>query len=704
MRQKLTVGAATAALLAFVSVPAASASSTTGAYQVVDYHGYEIQVPASWPVYNLASDPTRCVLFNQHAVYLGSPGADQQCPVEAFGRTEAVLIEPEQATAPPGTVQLGSGTASYAGALSTDDTTSHVVQVAAPGPGVQVTATYGTDEAQIRSILAGARMTAKVSSAPAAATSPGPGTATGKASAASGTSGTSGAEQAAPQSGASSNGILPELSEQQGQGLGIDTCTVPSAATMTDWLASPYRVISTYLGGANWACSYGNFDRTWAAEVAAEGWQYIPIWVGPQASCTTLTNTTVIDPSDAQAQGEAEAASAVAAAESFGYGSGTPIYFDMESYDNSNASCSQAVTTFLAGWTAGLHAAGYLSGVYSSAATGIADLVALYSNPSYLRPDDVWLADWNDDPVVTNYYLPSGDWPNAVMHQYYGTHNETWGGVTLALDSDIVDAAVAGYPEPSSAERPTLLDEPSAVSVTPGSAGTSRVVIQGGDKAEVVNWRAEAPDGVSVTPGAGYTFVPANGKVSVPVHVSVSASTAAGRYSVPITAYADGREIAETFLVVSTSSSVPASVVLYAADPQSMAIAEAEGRQLALPAGSVTGDFETAWTADSSSADVVIAVGQAASSALFYNACGWTNPAGDGAGSTPFGFPETPLTSGQAGSFEAAFGAGTSATALLTAQFAQYTLAGTLPNEGSAPVGSAVPADSCSGSANVPVQ
>src|ERR1035438_5368629 len=92
-----------AALFGFAGVPAASAASSSGTYQVVEYHGYEIQVPASWPVYNLAADPARCVLFNRHAVYLGTPGADQRCPVRAFGRTEAVLVQPEQTPVPPGT-------------------------------------------------------------------------------------------------------------------------------------------------------------------------------------------------------------------------------------------------------------------------------------------------------------------------------------------------------------------------------------------------------------------------------------------------------------------------------------------------------------------------------------------------------------------------------------------------------------------------
>ena len=229
VRRILAAGTATAALLGFAGVPAGSAASSSGTYQVVEYHGYEIQVPVSWPVYNLAPDSTRCVLFNQHAVYLGTPGADQRCPIRAFGRTGAVLVQPEQTSVPPGTVKLGPDTVSFSGALPANDTTSHVVQVAAPGPGVLVTATYGSDEAQVRSILAGARMTAK--SASVASSTPG-----GKASAMPVTG------RAAAASSSSSAGSMPELSLQQGHGLGVDACTVPSAATMTDWLASPYRL------------------------------------------------------------------------------------------------------------------------------------------------------------------------------------------------------------------------------------------------------------------------------------------------------------------------------------------------------------------------------------------------------------------------------------------------------------------------------
>ena len=70
----------------------------------------------------------------------------------------------------------------------------------------------------------------------------------------------------------------------------------------------------------------------------------------------------------------------MATAGRFGYGTGTPIYFDMEAYNNTEAACRSAVLSFLDGWTRGLHSAHYVSGVYSSAASGIADLASQAGN------------------------------------------------------------------------------------------------------------------------------------------------------------------------------------------------------------------------------------------------------------------------------------------------------------------------------------
>src|SRR6266511_3355999 len=60
----------------------------------VTYLGYQLDVPSSWPVVDLTGAATTCVRFDRHVVYLGHPGATQDCPSHLVGRTEAMLIEP----------------------------------------------------------------------------------------------------------------------------------------------------------------------------------------------------------------------------------------------------------------------------------------------------------------------------------------------------------------------------------------------------------------------------------------------------------------------------------------------------------------------------------------------------------------------------------------------------------------------------------
>jgi len=518
---------------------------------------------------------------------------------------------------------------------------------------------------------------------------------------------------AAPRSGKGQGAVsgTSELTGDLTSGLGFDACTAPSVATMTAWLSSPYRVAGTYLGGVNWACSYGNFSPTWVSQAAAEGWQFIPIWVGPQAPCTGIDGAVTINPAQAAAQGQAEAASAVAAAQSFGYGTGSPIYFDMEGYDSSDTACAQAVLTFLGGWTRGLHAAGYLSGVYSSAGSGITDLASEYGSQSYPRPDDVWIADWTGDPVLTDPYLPNADWPgHHRLHQYYGGHDETWGGATVNVDNDVINGAVAGLPGARPTGRPFLASQPSAVTAAAGTTVTASLLIHGGTGSPaLVRWSAGAPAGLTVTPGSGAVTVAAGGTRTVRLVIRLSGSLAAGRYVMPITAAAAGQQLTETFEMISAApagASLPAGypVVLYAADRASMAVAVAAAHSLALPIGDVTGKFATAWADVTGGSDLVLAVGKAAANALNDNGCGWPNPAGDGAGSTPFVYPGEPLQQPPgSGIFEPSDGAGSSATASLTGQLLQYALAGTLPDDGGPPSGPVPPVDVCLGSPSVPV-
>jgi hypothetical protein len=226
-------------------------------------------------------------------------------------------------------------------------------------------------------------------------------------------------------------------------GRGFDTCSTPSSAAMRAWGKSPYRGIGVYLGGVNSACAQPNLTKAWVAAEEAAGWHLIPIYVGRQAP-TVSCGCAKIDPRRAAAEGSAAANDAVARAESLSIGTGSPIYFDMEAY--SRGSSTRTVLRFLAAWTKRLHAVGYLSGVYSSGGSGITDLAAKFGS-SYLEPDDIWVANWNGRATTTDPYLPSNTWlGHKRIHQYAGGHVERYGGVSIDIDSDAVDADTAGTP------------------------------------------------------------------------------------------------------------------------------------------------------------------------------------------------------------------------------------------------------------------
>jgi hypothetical protein len=228
-------------------------------------------------------------------------------------------------------------------------------------------------------------------------------------------------------------------------GLGFDACTAPSRRSMSAWAGSPYRAIGVYIGGLNRGCSQPNLTASWVAEQTAAGWSLIPTYVGLQAptsscsSCAKLSTST----STATTQGTEAATDAVAQARIAGIGEGSPIYFDMESYSRTS-SASNATLSFLAAWTARLHVLGYQSGVYSSGASGIADLAAKYGS-TYLSPDEIWFANWNGRAsAASDPYVPATAWVGHRIHQYNGGHDETYGGVTINIDNNYVEGATAG--------------------------------------------------------------------------------------------------------------------------------------------------------------------------------------------------------------------------------------------------------------------
>lgn len=226
-------------------------------------------------------------------------------------------------------------------------------------------------------------------------------------------------------------------------GLGFDACTAPSSRSMAAWASSPYRAIGVYIGGLNRACSQPNLTASWVGAQTAAGWHLIPTYVGLQAPTSSCSSCAKLSPSQAVAQGSAEALDAVADAAAVGIGPGNPIYFDMESYTQTS-SATAATLAFLEAWTKKLHSLGYTSGVYSSSASGIEDLVSQLGQP-YELPDHLWIANWNGRADTYDPVVPAYAWSqHQRIHQYRGGHNETWGGMTINIDNNYVDASTVG--------------------------------------------------------------------------------------------------------------------------------------------------------------------------------------------------------------------------------------------------------------------
>jgi hypothetical protein len=278
-------------------------------------------------------------------------------------------------------------------------------------------------------------------------------------------------------------------------GYAFDTCNAPSTSDLAAWIASPYRALGIYIGGVNRACANSQLSPTWTASAISSGWGLIPLYVGLQAPCVGQGGLAKITPNVASSQGTAAADDAVTDSTALALPAGSPIYFDMEGYALNNPSCTQAVQAFVTGWVNELHALGYLAGIYGSAASTIRDMQALATTGS--SPDDVWIGDWNgDQSVFGDPYVSDAFWTNHQrLHQYAGGHHETWGGVTLDIDSDFVDGAVVG--SVGSAPLPVA---PAAVP-TPNESAAGSVASADGESS--VSWPAGAfqrPTIVTLTP------------------------------------------------------------------------------------------------------------------------------------------------------------------------------------------------------------
>jgi len=427
----LLVGLLAAALTAATPRPettrvAAVSSAVNGPLRekTVSYLGRDFPVPYSWQVIDLTAHPTTCVRFDVHAVYLGHPGADEDCPARGVGRhTGALLIEPQLARA------------NTAVGIALDHRIAGEIDVTAPG--LTITASYSDDD---RSTVVNA-ITAAGLPQPAA---PPPSTTQ--------SSTVTPMHDSAP--------VEVVRGTSQVTGLGFDTCAAPSAGQMQAWGASPYDTVGIYIGGSERACAQKNLTAGWISAQAQAGWHFMPLYVGWQAAWDSLTRTAPA------VLGKQSADDAAVQAGNLGIGPGALLYYDMESYDSTSPQ-SAAALAFESAWTSELHAKGYRSAIYSSASTGIADLVS--HRGKIVEPDAVDIAQWNGVADADLGATPPGTWQVARAHQYLGGVDVSFGGVKMNVDDDYLSINLTvppGTPSPSASPSTSPSTNPSASSST----------------------------------------------------------------------------------------------------------------------------------------------------------------------------------------------------------------------------------------------
>jgi Domain of unknown function (DUF1906) len=305
-------------------------------------------------------------------------------------------------------------------------------------------------------------------------------------------------------------------------GYGFDACTAPSTNALRAWSASPYRAVGIYLGGVNRGCTQANLTPEWVGTTVSMGWSLLPLYVGLQAPCVGQARLQQISTNltTAAAQGRAAADDAAGLATSLGLPTGSPIYFDMEGYKSNDAACSKVVQSFVAAWVTRLRADSFIAGVYGSAASTIRDVSTLGS----ALPDVVWIANWNGvEAVFGDPYVSDALWANHQrVHQYKGGHRETWGGVTINIDSSYVDGAVVGTAAPPPPPPP----EPPA-----GSVGS-------GDGKATASWTSGSFASTSVVTLTPTTQAPTPNGYAVQLSVTdTQTATPVTRFGAPVSVH-----------------------------------------------------------------------------------------------------------------------------------------------------------------------
>ena len=270
-------------------------------------------------------------------------------------------------------------------------------------------------------------------------------------------------------------------------GYGFDQCMTPSGKVMNDWLKhSPFLAVGIYISGDSRACRDQPYlTSTWVASQLERGWRLLPITLGPQASCQPrfprYGNDATIIPKPgstgrygaARKQGTAEATKTVGVAQSLGIVAGSTLWYDLEGFDMNNTNCRESALAFLSAWTRQIHELGYVSGVYSSAGSGILMLDnARVNRPDQFNlPDQIWIARWDGNANTSTSYIRSDGWqPHARIKQYQGGHDEAWGSTRINIDRDFLDVGLGSVAAREVHCKGVIVSHPNYLPLKPATA------------------------------------------------------------------------------------------------------------------------------------------------------------------------------------------------------------------------------------------
>lgn len=207
--------------------------------------------------------------------------------------------------------------------------------------------------------------------------------------------------------------------------------------------SSPFTGVGIYLGGVHRACAQRHLTPGWVSRQLRSGWRLLPIWVGPQASCTGYRHRISWRPGAAdrylaaRARGALEAQRAARAARTLRLPGRELLFYDLEPFDVRRGDCRRSSLAFLDAWTREVHRQGYRSGVYSHVRAGIS---LLSRTPSgYARPDAVWYAHVDRVGDMPAEYVGSlAFMRTSRVHQFALDTRVDFGGVRMAIDWNYV--------------------------------------------------------------------------------------------------------------------------------------------------------------------------------------------------------------------------------------------------------------------------